>query len=546
MEKISIHWESGTLNKMIGLAFKVNYNISITNLRNMQRLIEQSDFSKYTNKPQIIKRVQFLKKALEAKINLSIDDEALMLDHCRPDVPDPVIDEICNNLERYKQLNPKEIRYINDMVEDRLQFGIFQTNMDDLKDILDKIENGEFQTYGQAVQLIQGWFKHYYAISNNVRTRSQTDEISFDDTKVKDKIKDILNRLSCTSSIIITGIQLLNELLSPGYRPEKLYMYLGMPGGFKSAMLLKSFLDCIRYNATSYRPKNPDLKPAALYVTLENTQDESFARAFNMLCRGDDVTNYDVNDIYDWMKESKVLRNPNMGGFIVYRPNMSIDVSDLRVMIDDCATRGYEICFLCVDYIGRIRSTIPSANTKEQLKNVTNELKTLAVDYFIPVLSAHQGNRVGLSVVNAGKREGEVDLGKKMDGEFVGDAIEVFQNVDMQIFLTLERRRSDGLLFLSFNRNKERYRPQSKLSYFSQPFDGDNEIRLVDDIMEFEPRGVQTLSTDMEEVDAELLLGQPNHHNNRYTISRVPATSKNTVKSTKGKSLVEDFVLTPL
>lgn len=545
MDKMTLSWDVGLLNKMIGLTFKINYNISVTNLRNMQRLMEQCDFSQYQNKTQIMKRVHFLKKALQAKINLMIEDEALVLEHCRPDIEDPVTTEIINNLERYKQMNPKEIRYLNEVVEDRLQFGIIQTNLVDIKSVIEQIENGEINTYARAVNLFNSAIDRYRVSSRNIKTRSEQHEMAFDDPKVKDKIVDILKRLSCTSSIIITGLQMLNEMLSPGFRPEKLYMFLGMPGGFKSALLLKVYLDTIKYNATSYRPKNPDLKPAPLYVTMENTMDESFARAFNMLCRGDDIMNYNADMVYEDMTKAAVLRNPNMGGFVKYKSNMSINTSDLRNMIDDYAANGYEICVLILDYIGRIHSTAPAANEKEELKNVTNELKAIAVDYFIPVVSAHQGNRIGLALANSAKRDGDSDIGKKMDSEFVGGAIDVLQNVDMQIFLYLERRKSDGLLFLSFNRNKERYRPYTKLDYFSQPFDGDNEIRLVDDILEDKPRGVVTLSTDMEEVDTDLLIGQQNRHT-KYKMDRVPATPKNTIKNTSGKQLVDEFVLTPL
>ena len=45
---------------------------------------------------------------------------------------------------------------------------------------------------------------------------------------------------------------------------------------------------------------------------------------------------------------------------------------------------------------------------------MTNELKNIAVDYFIPVATAHQGNRAGLSVANAAKREGKSDIGKTL------------------------------------------------------------------------------------------------------------------------------------
>lgn len=545
MDKMRLNWDVGLLNKMIGLTFKVNYNISVANLRNMQRLVEQCDFTQYQNKTQIMKRVKFLKNALYAKINMSIEDEALILDYCKPDIDDPVVTEIVNNIERYKQLNPREIRYVNEVIEDRLQFGTIQTSMDGIKAVIESIENGEIDTYARAVTMFNDVINRYRVSSRNIKTRSDQDEISFDDPKVKDKIVDVLKRLSCTSSIIITGIQMLNEMLSPGYRPEKLYMYLGIPGGFKSAMLLKVYLDCIKYNATSYRPKNPDLKPAPLYITMENTKDESFARAFNMICHADDIVNYSADTIYEEMSNAAILRNPNMGGFIKYKPNMSINTSDLRTMIDDYAANGYEICILIVDYVGRIHSTAHAANEKEELKNVTNELKAIAVDYFIPVVSAHQGNRVGLALANAAKRDGDTDIGKKLDSEFTGGAIDVLQNVDMQIFLNLERRKSDGLLFLSFNRNKERYRPYTKLSYFSQPFDGDNEIKLIDDIMDDKPAGVVTLSTDMEEVDTDLLIGQQNRHT-KYKMNRVPANPSNTVKNTTGKQVVDEFVLTPL
>ena len=105
----------------------------------------------------------------------------------------------------------------------------------------------------------------------------------------------------------------------------------------------------------------------------------------------------------------------------------------------------------------------------------------------------------------------------------------------MQLFIYLERRVSDGRLFLSFNRSKERYRPQSKLSYFCQPFDVDNEIKLVDDIFDEKPAGIVALSNDMEQVDTDLLLGQKNRHN-RYSFPNM----------TKGTKTEDTFDLKPL
>ena len=535
MDEITTRWDASILNKLIGLAFKTNYNITTANLRNLQQLLNKSNFTHYQTKGVIIKRVNFLKKALKAKLDEQLEDEGLIISYCRPDTPDPITDEIINNLQKYKQLNNREIAFLNGMVEDRLKFGIIQTKINDLKDIIAKIEDGDYSTYAQANLMVTDWINNYKTLSREISTSASRNEIRFGDEKIKDRIRDVLKRLGSTSSIIITGLQMFNEMLSPGLRPEKLYVLLGLPGGFKSAMLLKLGLDCIKYNSKSYRPKDPSCKPAALYITLENTNEESFARAYNMLCTADDIENHNVDEIYDSMKDSGVLMNPNMDFIMLYRPNMSISTRDVRNYIDDYKSQGIEICLLIVDYIGRIHSEQRAANEKEELKNVTNELKNIAVDYFIPVATAHQGNRAGLSVANAAKREGKSDIGKLLDSEYTGSAIEVLQNADMQLFIYLERRVSDGRLFLSFNRSKERYRPQSKLSYFCQPFDVDNEIKLVDDIFDEKPAGIVALSNDMEQVDTDLLLGQKNRHN-RYSFPNM----------TKGTKTEDTFDLKPL
>ena len=57
--KLILKWDIGVLNKMIGLVYKKSRNITLFNLRNLQELIRNSDFTLYTNKNMIIKRVQF-------------------------------------------------------------------------------------------------------------------------------------------------------------------------------------------------------------------------------------------------------------------------------------------------------------------------------------------------------------------------------------------------------------------------------------------------------------------------------------------------------
>jgi hypothetical protein len=293
-------------------------------------------------------------------------------------------------------------------------------------------------------------------------------------------------------------------------------MFLGVTGGYKSAMLLKIVLDCAKYNAKTFKPKMEGAKPYILYLTMENTIDESFARVWNMAVENTDVEKNKPSDIVAKLKERKVIANDNMGILFAYRPNMSITTDDIRDIIDEIEMTGKEVIMLSFDYIKRILPQQRARDEKEMLKNITNELRQIAIDYQIPVVSAHQYNRSALATINAGARDNKADLGRFVGGENVGSAYEVMENPDMTIGLNLERKRDTGVLYLSFSRLKERYRPSTKLTYFNQPFQRDNEFSLRDDILMAKPLGIISLGSDMEGADADLLFnnrGRSSHKN---------------------------------
>ncbi len=498
-------WDIGILNKLIGLTFKKNMYITVSVLRNLQKLLKQSDFSIYQNKGLILKRVEFLKKALGAKLDEKLEDESLILNYCRDDFDDPVVEDIINNLPKYRQLNHQEIKFLIAYIDDRLHFGIIQTYIEKMAELIEKIEDGEYSTYRQARLMMDKWVADYNMASRATKTKYQDNVIDFNEPNLQDKVEDVLYRLGNTSSIIITGIQMLNEMLSPGFRPGKLYMFLGLTGGFKSAMLLKIVLDCVIYNAKTYKPKKEGHKPYVLYLTMENSKEESFERTYNMSIANDDPVDHDSGWIVQKLKEKNIAFNDDIGMIIWHEPNRSINTNEIRNIIDELDGQGKEGIMLSFDYIKRIRSQETARSEKEELKNVTNELREIAKDYLIPVVSAQQINRNGVASVNIAKRDDKADLAKFLGAENVGDAWEVMENADMTIILNLEKRKSDQQLFITFFRIKERYRPYTRLEYFNQPFVAENDLMIQDDIYEEKPLGVISLKTDMESVDADML-----------------------------------------
>ncbi len=512
----NIRWDVTMLNKIIGYIFKKSKNITNLNLRNVQKLLLQCDYENYKNRMVIMERVRFILKALDAKLDKRYEDEGIVLSYCTPDNPSEQVEEILKNLDRYKALNYKEIDFVTNFIEDRLTYGSLINQIPRIKEVIETVESGDFSSYRDINDDVKLWIRDYMTAQRQISTIWNSGMLDFNDPNIVERVGEITERLGDQSSIIITGVQMLNEMLSPGFRPGKLYMFLGVTGGFKSAMLLKVVLDCAKFNAKTFKPKHEGMKPYVLYLTMENTIDESFARVWNMEVENTDVEKNSPADIVKKLKEKKIICNDEIGIIFMYRANMSITTEDIRDIIDELAMSGKEVIMVSFDYIKRILPHQRARDEKEMLKNVTNEIRQIAIDYQISVVSAHQYNRNALATLNAAARDGKADLARFIGGENVGSAYEVMENPDMSIGLNLERKKDTGQLYLSFSRLKERYRPSTKLTYFNQPFHKDNEFSMINDVLLSKPLGIISLDTNMEGVSADMLFntrGRSSHKN---------------------------------
>ena len=157
-------------------------------------------------------------------------------------------------------------------------------------------------------------------------------------------------------------------------------------------MLLKVLRDTKKYNG-DIQVKKPGKRPCALLVTMENDVNETVERLFNMSVSNTNIRDYTPKQVVKMVKETGELMITNentMDIMIKYYPNRSIDTADLYTLIDDLADDGREVVMFILDYIKRIRPAERAKDEKEELKNITNELKSLAIEYDIPVVTAHQ------------------------------------------------------------------------------------------------------------------------------------------------------------
>lgn len=429
LKKIRLPFDTGYLDIIIAFIYKESVLRTRKVLQNIAKLFDIIDDSIYADKPQVEDRIWIIRNSLNAIIKEGFESaeniKSYLFDQIECDESKTKI--ISNiNQETYK-ISYEESKYLIKQIEDRLQFGYSITIKEEMQKLFDRIDVGDFKSYKSVMEDI---YDLSVSILNGRRAISSLDSdqtFSLRDEYFEDVITESVNNLKDKDKMFVTGIKWWNVILAPAYLSKRLYTYLAFPGGGKSQILLKSALDIKKYNA-HVKPKDPNHIPTILYITMENDIDETIERVFNMTCSSDDIRNYTPKQVAKKLRKEGQLAITNDNSIdilIKYYPNRSIDTNDLYTIIKDMEDNGSECIALILDYLKRIRPAEKGANEKEELKNITNELKTLAKTLDIPVITAQQLNRAAASVVDAAIQSKKEDLIKLIGRDGVSGAWEI-------------------------------------------------------------------------------------------------------------------------
>ena len=510
--KVPMKFDISMLNMFIGYIFKKNSsNITRKSLSLMHQLFGYIDERVYSNDPQLDARITFINNALDAIIVKGFENDDIILNYCRSDTNDKYNADIIANIPRYTKINYEEIKFINNCVEDRLRHLYILTYKDQIYHTLEKLDSGDFRSYEEINTELINTCTCLINKSRSAKTFDTRNVISLSDENFDNSFMDIVNNSRNPKRILHTGIRRLNELLSPGLIGGRTYIFLGTPGGFKSGMLLKIARDIKKYNKGV--DAKPGKRPTVLLLTMENSVDETVERLFNMVVSNEDIRNFTPTQALKRLKETGEFKIEDINDVdivIRYEANRSITTDDIYSMIDDMADAGQDVIALVFDYIKRIRPAERGKDEKEELKNITNELKTLATHYDIPVISAHQMNRDAAATVDAAMQANKADLAKFLGRSNVGSAWEVIENSDWVCILQLEKKRDTGQYFLTFKRVKIRYKNVSDNGFFHHPFELDNRMKLIDDINLAESLSEESLECNFDAATLPNMKGRQN------------------------------------
>ena len=386
--KYPIKFDITMLNAMIGYIYKETNQVTKKALLNMSRLFNKVDDELYS---KMYARLLFIRKSLDGILNGGIVNRGLLLSYAKKVNEDPDTEEIIENIERYTRLNYEEIQFISKSVEDRLKFMNIYAFKDKIFETVEKLDRGDYDTLEEINEELVDICKQVVSNHRKLKLLEDTDSFSLDQDTFEDTVSKIIKRITEDKYILRTGIQYQNEILGGGYHGGRLYTYMALPANFKSGILLKAARDIKKYNA-GVKVKSGK-QPTILMITCENDIDETLERLFLMTSSNSELSNYSAAEAIRLLREvgeMTITDENNINIVIRYFNNFAISTGDIITMIDDLADEGKEVIALIVDYLKRIRPEDWSNEEITQLKNVTNELKNIAHNYKIPVITAMQ------------------------------------------------------------------------------------------------------------------------------------------------------------
>lgn len=316
-------------------------------------------------------------------------------------------DEIISNIEMLRK-NPTiktstEVMELCRILSDYIKYEKILKVKNSFIQSLDMID--EDMEESNLRQTVDTLYKLSTEITQAYHTANVTQVSHTFDTKDPEAMKYVVAEardMRKPDKVVITGIRALNQLLSPGYLSGCLYVYAGLPGNYKSGILLESHVDTCKYNAHLKKATNGKT-PISMYISMENTMAQTVLRLWSILFPGADISTYSVDDSAKMIDDA--LTSQGIRSVILYYGYREKSTYDIGQIIQSYNDDENEVVALYLDYIKRVRpgrtDAAATASEKTELNAIMNELKLICSQYNIPIVTGHQLNRMAATAVDS-------------------------------------------------------------------------------------------------------------------------------------------------
>lgn len=458
--------------------------ITFATLSNIKNMLELMDMRFFETQDQKMARIHFIQEALRLRLDERINQPKIIKSMIYNRVPPKYRSIIENDImmdATSTVLSKEEIRAINTAIIDKLLHGYILYYKGEFMRVFEKLESG---SYDYLKNVIDEFKETLDALQNEIRQAEtyihENTALSLDNFDAV--VMGALERINAPKNKLQVAIQYWNNMLSGGYESGRVYIHTMLTGVGKSNILLNALVQ-IRMMNLFLETKDPTKKPTILFVTQENSLDETIERLYNITVQTGDIRGFDKAEIIRKLKEEGgfTMDGGMMNVHIRYFPDRSISTSDLYGVIDNIEKTGYEVVCLIHDYIYRIKSTENHSEFRLELGAITNEFGNLAKYYGIPVITATQLNRKAQDMLEEALKDGKMDISKLINESHLAESWLMANNADY-IIAGHKEMDAEGNSYYTFKTLKRRGRPDPNIiDYFAHPIETHG-IKLLHDI----------------------------------------------------------------
>ena len=420
----------------------------------------------------------------------SVFDIDLILEIERSENDDPeLVETIENTIQNPTIKTMGEVRKLMPVLADYVKYAKMIKAKNTFLKCLDILEEDDENNIHEQVESL---YKISSEICNAYHSVNVDDTAYSFDTSNKEQMKSVMATANDTrkpDKVIITGIRALNQILSPGYLSGCLYIYQGLPGNYKSGILLKSFVDCLKFNSHILNVMNGKT-PISMYISMENTMSQTVLRLWSLLFPTADINSFTVEEQVE-MIDRELTKN-GMRSVILYYGYREKSPGDIANIIRSYNDEENEVVFLALDYIKRMRPTrtdMAATNSeKSELHAIMNEIKSMiCVPFNIPVVSGHQLNRAGAAAVDAMIQQGGFNrTDEALTRSNTGSAWEIMEVADWMAMINIENDGENKCLMIKIGKQRDinSKETDTTISAIRHPFLSVSSFALRDDIVE--------------------------------------------------------------
>ena len=464
-----------------------NESIPHASLENAKILFEILDKRPYLNNDSLRARLEYITLVLNARIDLNLDKKSLITQHvlmnCDPSLKEVIEEEVLKGPAK-NQLANDTAKYVNNMVYENLSEGYSILYNQKLLDLFDKKENGYYKS-------LTDYTNDFKKLMNEINTNMQNIErykregegFDLSAKTLLREAKKVYRDINKPSNRLKLGIQALNKMLNGGLEAGRSYLFVGITGVGKSIVLLSVANWIRKYNKL---PKKKGIKQAVLFISQENSKNETFERLFNINVSGDDMRDISEEEFIQSIKNSDLMvSDDNINLIFKKYADREIGVSDIDCLIRDYERDGVEIVAVVQDYIEKLKPRQNYSELRHALGSNATELSELAKKWQIPVVTAAQMNRMASSIVDNAIANNKKNTTKLLGRSGIAEAWSMLTNVDAAILINreIDDTSDSEKQYLGFKLEKFRGKPgKDRVYVFLHPFDEQNAILLIPDI----------------------------------------------------------------